>query len=523
MKAILNENVCIPKSLIDAEAIRKQLTIKVYDHIAETTSTVWSYHEDKKYIHVPRQYGLQYLKDHDIPYDDHTTLGLELPTYIKEIELRDYQEPFVKEIEDNFSNGEYDVVAVAFTGSGKTNCALEVARRLGRSVLVLVDQELIKQQWIDRVKEFWGVPDEDIGVVQGKECIYKGRLITVAMIQTVYNREYPDSFYENFGTVIVDEFHAVGAEKYSQVLAMFPATYRLGITATPNRGDDTQKLLDYNLGPAKVQLEKRHRKSVVRYVKYSGVLSQRSNTDKKASLYVNEIAADSARNHLLAKIVHILYTKNRDVLIVSDRIEQLEELYVLCKWLGVPVDDMGLATGFKSIWMYKEDTSTTRIEGVEKGAEYCRVSLKMVRKKVKKEHIEHVKNNSRLIFATYGMFSKAVDVPRLSAGIDCTPRSKAQQVHGRILRDVPGKERPIWVTIRDVNSYKAEGQFLRRLSEYRKSNAEIYEWQLELGTKKRNLVQLEDLVIQRVKDLRRLKIITGVDGRHTILTQSIRK
>jgi superfamily II DNA or RNA helicase len=419
-----------------------------------------------------------------------------------------------------FEAGEYDQVAKAATGKGKTVMSLEIGRRLGRAMLVLVDQEFLRDQWVDRAKQFLGLRDDQIGIAQGGKCEYEGKVLVVGMVQTLYSRTYENGFYDHFGTVIFDECHTVGAAQFSRVLMQFPATYRLGVSATPDRGDALQKVIEFNLGPVQVTLEEKHRASIVRYVEYEGVLTWYANISPKSGRYLSELASDSLRTLLLAKIIKSLRGTGRSVLAVSDRIEHLEHIRMLCLNLGMPAEDLGLVTGYRNVWCYAKDpTPARRPYGWEKDTEYTPVSLQLVAKRVPKPELTRIKDTCGVLLATYGMFSKGVDVPRLGAGVDCTPRAKAEQVHGRILRSMGGKLVPVWVTIRDVFSYKAEYQFSHRIKEYQVSNAEIQQWHLSKGIKKvADVGILLRETSQNVEGLKRSRIVTGLDGNSTVLT-----
>lgn len=97
----------------------------------------------------------------------------------------------------------------AGTGVGKTVLSLVLAYRLGVTTVVVVDQENIMNQWIDRIREFLGLPDEMIGRIQGDTCRYKGCPITVAMVHSVCkDGRYPEAMYSYFGLAFFDEcFH----------------------------------------------------------------------------------------------------------------------------------------------------------------------------------------------------------------------------------------------------------------------------------------------------------------------------
>ena len=519
-KSILSGAVYLPLDGTDKKTLKKilkDLKVGVYDIGTGETHYVNAWTEDRPgYVGVPRQYGLKLLGDQSCI--DEVSLGFELEEY-EPINLRGYQEPWVEELVSLLQKGQLDTIGMAATGKGKTVMSLEASRRLGATTLIVVDQNSLKVQWAERIEEFLGIPKDQVGVVQGPKCDYEGRDFVIAMIQTLYNRTYPPEFYEYFGTVIFDESHVAGAPLFSQVLMQFPAEFRFGVSATPDRTDALQKVIEYNLGGVGVTLKNKHKKSVVRVLEHENPFSWYSNKSRMVGRYISEIAADGSRNLLLAEAIEWLYNNDRSVLGVSDRVEQLSDLKALCIALGIPEEDIGIIAGNHMVWGYaKELKPKRRPEGYVKDTEYTPVSLQLLKKKISAADQDRNKRECRIILATYGMFEKGVDVPRLDAGIECTPRTKAQQAHGRILRAVENKKTPIWVTVRDINSYRAENQFYQRISEYQKSNAEVKLWSVGQGLKTVKAAQLKKEAKQRVELLKVGRITTRRDGNFTVRT-----
>jgi superfamily II DNA or RNA helicase len=411
-----------------------------------------------------------------------------------------------------------------FTVTHNTVCALSVIQKLGVTAIVLVDQENLLLQWVAECKKVLHLTDDQIGIVQGPVCSYENKHVTIAMVQTLKTREFAEEFYKNFGVVVFDEVHSVGAPTFSKTLLMFPAYIRFGVSATVDRKDSLQKLLQWNLGEVAVSLLDKHESSLVYFVRNHTVYSWYANISPKSGRILKEISEDGKRNNLLCRIVQWLYEEgDRDILVIGDRIEQLENLMAMCAYAGVPEDDMGLYCGFRNIWAFAKDpTPKRRPVGYERGTEYTPVTFGRVRKRIPRAELESIKNCKRIIFATYGMFSKGVDVPRLSAGVDCTPRSKTEQVHGRILRVLDGKYLPLWVTIRDVFSYKTEHQFHQRIQGYVASSAEIYEWELNKGVRSWDASALSREVAANIKELKAQNIETLDDGRYTLTAPSTR-
>lgn len=312
--------------------------------------------------------------------------------------------------------------------------------------------------------------------------------------------------------------HTSGAPVVSSVLLQFNAKTRFGISATPKRRDALQKIIDWNLGTLLIESAKKHKESSVYYVESPTVYSWYANVSPKTGRIISEIAEDAERNLKLANVIKSLYGTGRDILVISDRTEHLSNLLSLCFYLGLPEDTMGLYTGVRSVWRYEKDpTPKYRIKGAEKDALYTPIKFSLVSKKTKKADLEHVMQNCRIIFATYGMFTKGVDLPRLSAGVDCTPRSQAEQVHGRILREKSGKLSPIWVTFLDTGAYRTNFQFSQRILEYKKSNAKIYQWDFSKGIRERSIESLRIQSIKAADSLKAAKIVQQRDGRNILV------
>ncbi len=405
-----------------------------------------------------------------------------------------------------------------FTVTHNTVCSLSVIQKLGANAIVLVDQDNLMAQWKAQAKAVLGLKDEDIGTVQGKKCDYKGKAVTIAMIQTLTQREYDEEFYDYFGTMVVDEVHTAGAPTFSQALMLFSATTRFGVSATVDRRDALQKILHWNLGAVQVSLLDKHDKSYVYYLESGTVYSWYANISPKTGRMLSEVAEDTNRNLMLADGIKFMFDAGRDILVISDRIEQLEDLMAMCYFSGIPETDMGLYCGFRNVWGFEKDPKPKRNPiGHVRGTDFTPVKFGPIRKRLSKKTLEAAKASARVLFATFGMFAKGVDVPRLSAGFDCTPRSRAQQVHGRILRKLDGKFVPIWVTVRDYNSYRLEHQFLQRVSEYVESSAEIYKWKMEKGVRFQDVKDLKRNLHASIKELKALNILTQLDGNNTLV------
>jgi superfamily II DNA or RNA helicase len=495
---------------------RVDLTIKGFDPQERQSWTKQAWAEfGGNIVGIPRAYAAR--ENFEIPFE----MGREIvPIARPKLEGKwEYQE---RPVEDTVSIFQQylDVIMEAYTGSGKTVMGCEIAARLGRTTLILVDQAKLMKQWRETLTAFFGYLKEEVGIVQGKNYDFANDF-TIAMIQSVYDREHDDEFYEAFGTVLYDEVHVAGAEQFSAVLEMFPARYRLGLSATPDRKDELDRLIKLHLEAKRVVLRESRTPSRTYVVQYPFVGSWYGNTSPKTGRFISEIVEDGQRNIMLVQIIKWLHEQGRKALIIGERIEHLECLHAMAVICGIPESDTLLYTGKEHYYKLERNPEPSRDpSGYVKGTEYTPIHYPLKERRVNLSKRDDLLHERALIFSTFSVFSKGVDLPELDAGLEVTPRSSFVQTHGRILRRTTGKRIPIWVTIRDFNSSRAEYQFQKRIAEFVKSNAETFIWPNpgdgELVRKPPAHMRKE--AEWRRETLKNAKTITDAGGNFTLLT-----
>lgn len=410
-----------------------------------------------------------------------------------------------------------------FTVTHNTIASLILSSRLGVSTLILVDQENLKDQWVERLvdPDLFGLSKDQIGTVQGKKCDYQGRLVTIAMVQTLSQKTFDQEFYDYFGFVVADECHVMGAPTFSTILMMFPATYRMYVSATPRRRDGLQKALDHNCGPIRVEAENRREESKVYILRNSTIYSWYGNISPKVGRIITEVAEDSRRNLAIAHVIVQQWESGRDVLVIGDRIEHLQALCDMVYYMGVTEEHTGMFTGYTVSMEFTKDPTPKRVpegatyemvDGKRVYAPYTPVNWVAKEKKVPKARYQEILDTCSIIFASYHKFSKGADLPRLSVGIDVTPRSTAEQTIGRVQRLMEGKRQPLWITPVDENNFRLMHSFAGRVQEYAKANSRIYEWDGEKETKEWKIPELLAEVRGGVNRLKQMEIRPSADG-----------
>ena len=139
-------------------------------------------------------------------------------------------------------------ILCAPTAFGKTVAAAAMIARRGVNTLVLVHRTELLKQWHERLQSFLGTSKAVVGTIGGGKTTPTGK-IDIAVMQSLSHRGEVNVLVENYGHVIVDECHHIGAVSFDAILKRTRAKYVLGLTATPIRRDGQQPILFMHCGP----------------------------------------------------------------------------------------------------------------------------------------------------------------------------------------------------------------------------------------------------------------------------------
>ncbi len=478
MRAVLEGWLCLPFDMIGGEEaaleLQKRLTYQPMKGMDGTTrdpvhlyARDWWPRENQETISVPQAFGRHLYPDLD--FDDQTTTGAgdfeppRLPSpFHPSVRDPEAQERFMQDMM-TAATEHRTFVACAPTGTGKTVVGLNTAGLLGHKTLVLVHLKQIRDQWVEGAVEHLGLPRERVGIVEGSVCQWRDRDVVCGMLQSVAYEpgRYGEEFYRAFGTVIFDEVHRVGAPVFSQAVWQFPARYRIGLSATPDRKDKGSRVFFWHLGQIQVTSDQEAAPIQVYPLWYDSGDYRLWGSNHGSR--VKCLSQDPARNRRIAGIVKRMYDAGRQAIVVAEGINHLQNLIELSHAAGVPRDAMGQFTN--------EIRFTERVTTAS-----GKMQLVARKKKQSASTLARVKAESQIKFATYGMIKEGVDMPDLDAGLDATPRSDATQLIGRTRRQRPGKKSPsMWVTVVDVNCDMSLRYYKKRLVEYQACNAEVME------------------------------------------------
>jgi superfamily II DNA or RNA helicase len=176
------------------------------------------------------------------------------------LELRDYQERALANIDQAEREGVRRPLVVHPTGTGKTvtfGAAVDRRRDKGRS-LIMVHRDELASQTIQKLG--WQAPELSTGLVKA-EANEVGADVVVASVQTGHRDARLAQLLESqekygpFGTIIVDEAHHAPAPSWTKMLTGLGAfnpygPLAVGFTATPERDNGKtlgvwEKVVDY--------------------------------------------------------------------------------------------------------------------------------------------------------------------------------------------------------------------------------------------------------------------------------------
>jgi superfamily II DNA or RNA helicase len=133
-------------------------------------------------------------------------------------------------------------VVVLPTGAGKTHVAMMAIDQRRRSTLVVAPTLDLVRQWYDLLRTTFGIP---IGIVGGGT--HEVKPITVTTYDSAYI--HAEHLGARFGMIVFDEVHHLPGATYALSAELSIAPFRLGLTATPERTDGRESLLDTLVGP----------------------------------------------------------------------------------------------------------------------------------------------------------------------------------------------------------------------------------------------------------------------------------
>ena len=293
------------------------------------------FEESEGEVRIPRGFTgdlLRFCKQQNLTFEFRDERKkLNAVNFTTNLRLRPHQ---VRAVEAT-SSKDFGIIS-APTASGKTVMALQIIANKKQPALIIVHRKQIRDQWMERIEAFLGIPQKDIGRI-GQGRTKEGKGVTVAMIQSLgkqLEKDESNKISSSFGTVIIDECHHIPAETFRQTISKLTPYYQYGFTATPFRSADDDKLLFIHLGSVIAEIkeqeieEYRSARIVIRETGFEVPFN--SKTDQFETLS-KMLVHDTSRNKLIIKDVRTELDKGRKAVILTERKEHIDTLYQYLK------------------------------------------------------------------------------------------------------------------------------------------------------------------------------------------------
>ena len=361
----------------------------------------------------------------------------------KKEEIREYKEitPNImqKQALENLNNlrkYERKGLLISATGTGKTYLsAFDVRNANPKRVLFIAHRKTILQKAKETYENI--LRDKKI-VIYGEEDIDEADVV-FAMIQTLSKENHMTKFSPDyFDYIVVDEVHHGGAKSYQSVLNYFIPKFLLGMTATPERGDnfDIYKLFENNIA-YEIRLHDALKEELLSPFHYFGI----SDIEIDGELIneksgIKKLTADARVNHIIEKSRFYGYSGDKiHGLIFVSRIDE-----------ALLLEEKFQERGVKAIALTGDDSDEKR-----------------------ERSIAQLENGEIEYIITVDIFNEGVDIPCVNQVILLRPTESSivyiQQL-GRGLRKYPDKE---YVVILDfIGNY--EKNFLIPIAVSQNSN-----------------------------------------------------
>ncbi|WP_301350130.1 DEAD/DEAH box helicase [Aliarcobacter butzleri] len=433
IEIILEDYIYIPTLNLSKSLISKLKSFATFENpqikvllslrkpLFNTPKYIRSFEENENFLMLPRglkETLIDFFNVNAVSYSfvDKRVLN-KIQTKTVTFNLRPEQNEAIKEIKKS----DYSI-CVAPPGFGKTLLGAKIFEIRACTTLIVVNKNMLLNQWIERFVDYFGYNKKDIGYL-GKGFNKLNGQIDVATMQSLKN---DPKIIENYSFVIVDECHHIPALTFEQIIKSFKGKYILGLSATPNRKDELQPILFQQLGEISYEYKKKKtHTNKLQIIRTQFV----SNADNYATI-INELCIDEDRNNLIVDIIK----KNidRKILLLTDRIEHINVL---------------------ENFLQKENIDYISVHG-------------SLNKKEQVENMNLVKTKS-LILATTSYFGEGIDFPHLNTILFATPISyygRLIQYLGRIGR---GNQECLAIDFLDSKNAMLNSAYKKRLEGYK--------------------------------------------------------
>ena len=353
---------------------------------------------------------------------------------------------------------EHGILSAA-TAFGKTVvCSYLIAERKVNTLILLESTDLISQ-WEEELGRFLFIDEEPpeyqtktgrvkkrnsvIGTLKGGKDALTG-IVDIAMVGSLYKKGKFHEKLNSYGMVIMDECHHAASATAQEILKKVNAKYVYGVSATPMRSDNLEKINYMLLGPVRhryTALERAEAQGIEHLVipRYTRVVGTFSN--KEINKAYNHICNNEMRNKQILDDIKNCVQNGRTPVVLTRFKEQARCLYEQSKNYA------------DYVFVFYGDNTNKENE--------------LIRKQMK----DVPKDRTLILIATGSKIGEGFDFPRLDTLMLAAPVSyegRLEQYVGRLNRDYDGKVDVRVYDYIDSHIKVFDDMYLKRLRTYKK-------------------------------------------------------
>lgn len=354
--------------------------------------------ETSKHLYVPKYYGLQkFGLPNEYKLNEPANIDIEFSGNVMDKQ---------KEPIDAFLNAASDPLRMGGIlqlppGFGKTVMALYIISKLRVKTLIIVHKEFLMNQWKERIAQY--LPNCSVGIIKQNKVQVDNNIV-IASLQSLCMRSYDEDNFKDFGFLIIDECHHVGAQVFSKALFKVNFKYTLGLSATVNRKDGLTKVFKWFLGDILYKIAKKE--NIPCIVKQIIINDTDEQYRKEYTLFNGKVNIAKMITNISSYIPRTLEIVNQIKAILEENTQNNRKLLVLSDRKQHLID----------IGSYFEKEQYGFYMGGMKEIELEKSKLKQI------------------ILGTFNMISEGFDLPSLDTLILASPKSDVEQSIGRIQR-----------------------------------------------------------------------------------------
>lgn len=253
------------------------------------------------------------------------------------------QEEIMHDIIDVLMN-QGSIILALYTGFGKSILTIFLACFFSLPTIILSHRTNIMLQWEYYIKTF---TNGKLQKLTSKNKIDKSANFYIINPLLVSKRSFED--FSHIGMVIVDEVHIICTENLIKSLYFFNPVYLIGLSATPNRPDGMDKILDLYFGTTKIERNMFRLFHVYNISTGFCPPTRNIRTTVKGTLDWGSVleaqAENKKRNEIILNCIKKFKTKN--ILVLCKRVSQAKILLEKCEKAG---EDAELYVGSKKFF-----------------------------------------------------------------------------------------------------------------------------------------------------------------------------